>query len=54
MSIGLNSVTVYRLPPEEVERQLAAKYGGKIAAVNAVSLTKQNQKREKYAAYCRK
>jgi hypothetical protein len=52
MSIGPNGVTIYRLPPEEVERLLTIKYGNKIVAVNAFKLAKLNQKRAKYdAAY---
>ncbi len=50
MSICPNRVTIYRLTPEEVERHLLAKYGGKIAAVNTVCLAKQNQRRARYAA----
>lgn len=52
MSIGPNGVTIFRLPPEEVEMLLLTKYGNKIAAVNVFKLEKQNQKRAKYdAAY---
>jgi hypothetical protein len=52
MSIGPNGVTIFRLPPEEVERLLVIKYGNKIAAVNTYKLEKLNQKRAKYdAAY---
>jgi len=54
MSTVQNRVTIYRLPPEEVELFLATKYGGKIATVNAGRLARLNQKREKYAADCLK
>ena len=51
MSMGMSGLTIYRLPPEEVERLLLTKYGGKIAAVNTVKLAKLNQKRAKYDAF---
>ena len=54
MSVCSNSVTIYRLLPEEVELFLTAKYGGKIAAVNSARLTQQNQKRAKFDAVYRK
>lgn len=54
MSVAPNSVTIYRLSPEEVERFLSAKYGGKIAKVNTVRLARLNQKRDNYAAACLK
>jgi hypothetical protein len=49
-----NRVTIYRLPPEEVEQLLAAKFGGKIVAVNALRLARVNQKRDRYAEACQK
>ncbi|MDR3565957.1 MAG: hypothetical protein P4N59_31595 [Negativicutes bacterium] len=53
MSIGPNGVTIYRLPPEEVEQLLLTKYGDKIATVNAAKLANRNQKRAKYDAIYR-
>jgi hypothetical protein len=53
MSSALNGVTIYRLPPEDVEKFLATKYGGKIAAVNTAQLEKLSQKRAKYDAVYR-
>lgn len=50
MNISSNEVKIYRLEPEEIERLLSAKYGGKIAAVNSARLARQNQKRAAYAA----
>lgn len=44
-----NGVTVYRMTPEDVEKLLAAKYGGKLNAVNQAKLAKQNEKRAKMA-----
>jgi len=48
-----NRVTIFRLPPEEVERLLLAKFGSRIAAVNTGRLARLNQKREKYAESCK-
>lgn len=40
-----NALTVYLMPREEVERLLAAKYGGKLIAVNPARLAKQNERK---------
>jgi len=47
MKLGPNGLTIYRLTPEEVERYLADKYGGKIAAVNLARLARQSLKMDK-------
>jgi len=44
MGQGPNGVTIYRLTPEDVERYLVAKYGGKIVAVNFDRLAKQSSR----------
>ncbi len=53
MSISSNGMTIYRLNPDEIERFLTAKYGGKIAAVDPVKMAKQNQRIAKFNAKCK-
>ena len=48
MSAVGNGVTVYRLSSEDIERLLAAEYGGKLLTVNHARLTKQKEKRAKW------
>ncbi len=52
--VDRNRVTIYRLSPEDIERFLSDKYGGKIRQVNTGGLARARQKREIYAAACRK
>ncbi|MDR3560944.1 MAG: hypothetical protein P4N59_05840 [Negativicutes bacterium] len=54
MNTELNRLTIYRLPPEEVEQLLVVKFGDKMAAVNPVRLARQNQKRANYATMINK
>ncbi len=44
-------VTIYRLPPEEVERLLKSQYGDKLEAVNTNATGKQKQRNTRQPSY---
>lgn len=44
-------ITIYRLPPEEVERLLKSQYGDKLEAVNTNAAGKQRPRNTRQTSY---